>query len=79
MYGGQTIRPGTPPHPRLADLRAYDPSGVGHVVPGRHATRHPCGEPVRAERFAHPAKVPCPSCVGTPITESELRALHGDR
>ena len=81
-----TLRPGAPTIPRLADLRAYDAEGVGHVLPARFATRHPCGEAVRAERFAHPATTRCPECVGkigitvnTPESEAEKRFAWGDR
>lgn len=75
MYGGHTLN--APRPPRLADLRAYDSAGVGHVVPGRHETRHPCGEQVRAERFAHPATVPCAGCVAGGWTEPEQREAWG--
>lgn len=78
VTGSHTIASG-PSLPRLVDLRAYDATGVGHVLPGRFETRHPCGEQVRAERFAHPARTYCPGCVGGGVTESEQRAMWGDR
>jgi hypothetical protein len=71
-HGGHTLN--VPRPPRLVDLRAYA-DGIGHVIPGRHETRHPCGEPVRAERFARPATAACPECVGW--IESELREAWG--
>lgn len=77
-FGGHTIRTASP-SPRLVDLRAYA-DGVGHVMPaGRFETRHPCGEQVRAERFARPATAPCATCVGGRLSETEQRALWGDR
>ena len=83
--GGQTLR--RPTIPRLADLRAYDAGGLGHIVPeGRGVTRHPCGEPLRAERFAHPATGRCADCIGAvglvvaaPESETELRLAWGDK
>lgn len=83
--GSHTIRSGRPTIPRLPDLIAYDASGLGHIATALHATRHPCGEPVRAERFRWPATARCPECIGTvgitvdAPTETEQRALWGDR
>lgn len=49
--------------PYLSQLRAYDDQGVGHIIPARGVTRHPCGEPVRAERQAWPASTRCLDCI----------------
>lgn len=63
--------------------------GVGHAYPGRRYQRPACGGALVDERFAYPVTTRCEAClivigaeqvrIGQEITESEQRALWGDR
>lgn len=86
VHIGTTIRPTDAPRARWL---APERSGIGHAF-ARGVARSACnGVPAFEERFAWPVTVRCDECLvvvgaeqvrtAPPITESEQRALWGDR
>jgi hypothetical protein len=62
--------------------------GIAHSQPARGRQRTACGKPRIDPRYAHPIVSHCPACTARlatparpalPWSESELRAVHGDR
>lgn len=68
------------PVPRIPRWYAFDGIGIAHGYVGQSGPAL-CGARRFEERYAWPKRMKCVACVSalTPVSESEQRALWGDR